>query len=145
MSILYGVNYTKYNNGSKESDIGARGAVSGPLSYIRDTYEAAATTAEDTVAVGHKLNAGDRIIAFILSTDNLGGSSVISIGDSDTEGRYAVDIDTNAAVVSGNTAMLVAGCDYVIGTADGDDVILLTLGNDAATGTIKITILYSRV
>ena len=149
MTTLYGVNYTKYNTGPTEANIQPRGAVSGKLSYIRDTYEASATTAGDVVYIGHPLNAGDRIVGFIVSCDdNTGGSSAtLNIGDASTGGasRYADGIDIDSAAISGNKGILVNGMDYVIGTADDDNIIQLTLDDDVYTGTIKITILYTRV
>ena len=149
MSTLYGVNYTKYNTGPTENNIQARGAVSGKLSYLRDTYEAAATTAGDVVYIGHPLNDGDRIQGFLFSCDdNTGGTTAtVNIGDASTSGasRYADGIAVDAGAVSGNKAILVDGMDYVIGTADDDNIIQLTLADDVFTGTLKLTILYSRV
>ena len=145
MTTLYGVNYTKYNTGPTEANVQARGMVSGDVSYMRDTYEASSTTAADVIYVGHPLNAGDRIIGFILSTDDLGTSVTMDIGTSYNDDEFASAVDVQAAAVSGNTAIIVDGVDYVIGTAAGDDIIMLTLNTAAATGTIKITVLYSRV
>ena len=145
MSTLYGVNYTKYNTGPTEANIQARGMVSGDVSFMRDTYETAGTTAGDVIYVGHPLNAGDRIIGFILSTDDLGTSVTMDIGTLYDDDEFASAVDVQAAAVSGSTVCIVDGCDYVIGTATNDNIIMLTLNDAAATGTIKITILYSRV
>ena len=145
MATLYGVNYTKYNTGPTETNIQARGMVSGDVSYMRDTYEASATSAGDVVYIGHPLNAGDRIIGFILSTDDLGTSVTMDIGTLYNDDEFASAIDVQAAAVSGNTAIIVDGVDYVIGTSTNDNIIMLTLNTAAATGTIKITVLYSRV
>jgi len=145
MATLYGVNYTKYNTGPTEDNLQARGMVSGDVSYMRDTYEAAATTAADVVYIGHPLNAGDRIIGFILSTDDLGTSVTMDIGTLYNDDEFASAIDVQAAAVSGNTAIIVDGVDYVVGTDTNDEIIMLTLNTAAATGTIKITVLYSRV
>jgi len=143
MTTLYGVNYTKYNTGPTEDNIGARGSVSGKLSYIRDTYEFDSTADGTVIYMGHPLNAGDRIQGFIFSSDDL-GDATIDIGDGDSASRYAADVDTTSAA-SGSTAILVDGCDYVVGTADDDEIITLTVDTAAATGTAKLTILYSRV
>jgi len=141
MTELYGVNYTKHNSGTPV-DIIARGVGGGIVQCIFDTYEAAATTAADTVLMGRPLNDGDVVIGFILSTDDMGSSNTLSIGDGDSATRYASAIDTNAAAVSGNTGVLVDGMGYVIGTATDDDKITLTLNTAAMTGTIKICVLY---
>jgi len=144
MSTLYGVNYTKYNTGPTEDNIQARGMVSGDVSFMRDTYEASATSAGDVVYIGHPLNSGDRIIGYILSTDDLGTSVTMDIGTLADDDEFASAIDVQAAAVSGNTACIVDGVDYVVGTTTNDNIITLTLNTAAATGTIKITILYSR-
>ena len=141
MSALYGVNYTKYNTGPTEANLVARGVNGGNVKCLLDTYEASSTTAEDTVAIGKPLKAGDIIVGFSISTDAMGGSTVISIGDSDTEARYLLNQDSSSAL-SGNNAILVGGMNYVIGTNSGDTTILLTLGDAAATGTIEVAILY---
>lgn len=142
MSTLYGVNYTKYNTGPTENNIGARGSVSGKLSYIRDTYEFDAADIADVVYMGHKLNAGDRIQYFLISTDDLGDAK-LDIGTGYNDDEFAAALDTTSAV-SGNTSILVDGCDYVVGTAANDDIITLTVDTAAATGTVKLTIFYSR-
>jgi len=140
MSELYGVNYTKYNSGFP-ADIIARGQGGGILQCISDTYEASSTTAEDTVAIGHDLNAGDVVLFYILSSDDCGNDNAIDIGDSNDPNRYADGID-NESAVSGNKAIFVDGMGYVIGTNSGDETILLTLTDNAHTGTIKISIFY---
>lgn len=144
MATLYGVNYTKYLTGPTEANIQARGMVSGNLSFIRDTYEASGTTAGDVVYLGHKLNAGDRVLGFIMSTDDLGTGVTIDIGDTHDDNRYADGIDVATAAVSGSVAILVDGMDYVVGTNSGDDILTIKLQDAAATGTVKILILYSR-
>ena len=145
MATLYGVNYTKYNTGPTEDNLQARGMVSGDVSYMRDTYEASGTTAADVVYIGHPLNAGDRIIAFILSTDDCQSTGTMDIGTLYNDDEFASAIDVSGQVVSGDTSIIVDGVDYVVGTATNDEIIMLTLNTAAMTGTIKITVLYSRV
>lgn len=144
MGVLYGVNYTKYNTGPTEDNIQKRGEVSGPLSYFRDEYEAAGTTDGDVLYIGHKLNAGDRVLGFILSTDDLGTGVTIDVGDLADPNRYADGLDVAAAAVSGNVAILVDGMDYEVGTVANDDVLTLTLADASATGTIKIVFLIAK-
>ena len=141
MSALYGVNYTKYNTGPTEANIVARGVNGGTVKCLLDTYEASSTTAEDTVAIGKPLKAGDIVVGFSISSDALGGSTVLSLGDSDTEARYLAD-ESSTGALSGLNSTLVGGMNYVIGTNSGDTTILLTLGDATATGTIEVAILY---
>ena len=141
----YGVNYTKYLTGPTEANIQPRGAVSGPLQFMRDTYEASALAATEVIYIGEKLRAGDRIQGFMLFTDDLGSSVTLDIGTLADDDEFASAIDVNSAAVSGNTAMIVDGNDYVVGTTANDDIIMITVNTAAATGTIKLVVFYSRV
>ena len=142
----YGVSYTKYRTGPTEANISARGSVSGPLHFMRDTYEASALAAEQVIYMGHKLQAGDRIQGFMLFTDDLSAeSATLDIGTLADDDEFASAIDVNAAAVSGNSAMIVDGNDYVVGTTANDDIIMITVNTNAITGTIKLVVFYSKV
>jgi hypothetical protein len=146
MASLYGVNYTKFLTGPTEANISVRGTVSGPVHYMYDSYEASATSAADVIYMGHKLNAGDIILGFILSCDDLSGvaSPTIDVGTLANDDEFASAIDVSTAAVTGNHAMLVDGIGYVVGTAANDDIIMLTLNTAATTGTIKLLLMYSK-
>lgn len=142
----YGVSYTKYLTGPTEANISARGSVSGPLQFMRDTYEASALAATEVIYMGHKLQAGDRIQGFMLFCDDLSAeSATLDIGTLADDDEFASAIDVNAAALSGNTSMIVDGNDYVVGTTTNDDIIMITVNTNAITGTIKLVVLYSRV
>ena len=146
MSTLYGVNYTLYNtgvNGPTEANIAARGGAGGELCVLFDTYEASSTTATDVVYWGPgPLNKGDIVIGYILSSDNVGSTGTVDIGTVYNDDQFASAIDISGQAVSGNTACLVDGMGYTIGTTATDEIIQLTLNTAAMTGTIKCAILY---
>jgi len=139
MSEVKGVNYTKAEIGTSDYTL-ARG-VFGRLKQISDTYEASALADGSTIEVGKDLLDGDKIVDVILDFDALGGSTTLAVGDSDDADRYITAEDTSSA--GQETLDKIDGRGYVIGTADGDNTILITLAGAAATGTIKITVIYS--
>jgi hypothetical protein len=150
MSTLYGVNRTLANTGGPTSMI-PRAMQNGSVHCIFDSYEASGTSATDVVHMGAVLPDGAVVIGFILSTDDLGTGNTIDIGDTADDDRYASAINTASAAVSGSGAIIVAnstttqttGMGYVVGTASGDNQIMITLNSAACTGTICLTILYA--
>lgn len=136
MANVLGVQRTKAET-PIPANIIARG-IFGGCDVMTDYYEASATTA--AIEMGKDLIAGDVVHAVILSCDAL-GSETVDIGDSDDATRYA-----SALSVASAASLLGDECDgvgYTIGTNDGDETILVT-PSGAITGTIKLTVLYSR-
>jgi hypothetical protein len=144
MATVYGVNYTKYLTGPTEANIQKRGEVSGPLHFMRDEYECSTTAATTVIYMGHKLQAGDRIQGFMFFADDCGTSCTVDIGTSYNDDEFASAINIESAAVSGNTACLVDGADYEVGTSTGDDIITITVNTASATGTLKLIVFYSK-
>jgi len=148
MSNVNGVNYAKSINPTL-SNRNVPGSVGGRIRSLTETYTFAATPANDTVNIGKKLSAGAIIHDVILDNAALGAGVIIDIGDADTADRYINGYDAQANVTSrgGATAVTgvlqLGGVHYVIGTNTGDDILLATVLIAAATGELKITILYS--
>lgn len=142
MTTLYGVNYTKYNTGPTQDNIVGRGVNGGNVKCLIDTYETAATSAADVVYMAKPLIAGDIVIGFFLSSDNVGATGTVDIGTLYNDDEFASAIDVSGQVVNGNTSILVDGMGYVIGTSTNDEIITLTLNTAAMTGTIKLVLLY---
>ncbi len=144
MSSVLGVNQTKIETPTPANRL-AKGLFDGRLKVITDIYEAAALEAGSTIKVGGLLPKGARIKEIVLHTDNLQNNTTLAVGDSDTADRYIVAIDHGAAaLISRIPAAAIAGRDYVIGTATGDNQIVITTAAGEATGTIKIDIIYAQ-
>lgn len=141
MSAVLGVNATKIAAMSPSNTLD-EGQSAGKVRVMFDQYECAALAAASTITIGKTLPAGARIVEIVLSSDNLANNTTLAVGDSDTAARYISATDHGAAATT--TRLNVAdGLNYKIGTADGDDQILITTAAGAATGTINIAVLYT--
>lgn len=142
MSAVSGVQQTKIDAGGL-SNMHAEGVRDGRVKVIVDSYEAAALATSSTIKMGGVLPAGARILGFTLAYDNISTVS-LSVGDSASAARYLASFDT-AATAGIKNEILVDGLDYVVGTASGDNqIIISTTGVSAATGTIKLAVFYSK-
>lgn len=148
MATVYGVNRTIYND-PKQSDVVDSAINGGVIRYMYDEYEASSLAANDVVQVGDKLPAGATIVDIIVHFDDLGTGMTLDVGDSDNPDRYLDGVDTATAAgkssMSGSSGVIgpISGVGYVIGTASGDDQIILTNLSASATGTIKVQIIYA--
>ncbi len=144
MSAVKGVNQTKIETPTPANRL-AKGLFDGRLKVTTDIYEAAALASGSTIKVGGLLPKGARIKEIVLHTDNLQNNTTLAVGDSDTADRYIAATDHGAAaLITRILAAQIAGRDYVIGTATGDNQIVITTGSGEATGTIKIDIIYAQ-
>ena len=140
---VYGVQATKIATGGIAYQC-AEGTVDARVKCITDSYEASSLATSSTIYMGHTLPAGARILRVTLAYDAIPGTAeTISVGDTASTSRY---ISARGITSAGAfTSELVDGLDYVIGTASGDNQIILTLtGSSAANGTIKLVVLYSK-
>ena len=147
VGTLYGVNATLIAAGG-ESQI-LQGMVDARVKVMVDTYVTLGSSEDigSTISMGPKLPTGARIIDVILSaTGSLGaGSTTLAVGDSDTANRYIAATAITADVVMHNSAKS-GGVNYIIGTATGDNQILITTAganNSTASVTIKVIVLYA--
>jgi len=143
MSEVLGVQATKIAAGGIANQC-AEGVQDARLKCIVDSYEASALATNSTITMGGELPAGARIQEIILSFDStLNANNTLEVGDSNDADRYA-SVAGSGAVVFQRLEM-VDGQDYVIGTASGDNqVVIHTTGASAATGTIKLAIFYTK-
>lgn len=148
MATVFGVNRTIYND-PKQSDIVDSAINGGSIKYFYDTYVCAALPASDIIKVGPKLPAGSTVIDVIVQFDDLGTGTTLDVGDGHDADRYLDGVDTATAAgkssMSGSTATIgpITGVGYVVGTNALDDQIQMTNLGAAATGTIKIMVIYA--
>jgi len=150
MATVYGVNRTLANNPAG-SNITDPGVLEGKLRVMMDSYEAASLASGSIIEVGRELPKNARIINVILMTDALGAGRTLAVGDYEDNDRYIT-------ATTCNTANLVTYLNAIDGrlyevdeTYTGKTVgsgtdrqITVTLGGgSAATGTIKIAIIYT--
>ena len=144
MADVYGVQATKHEAGGPANTVDS-GMADSPVLCMIDTYEADSLAAGAAIQMGKKLPAGAKIVNILLHADALGGSTQLSCGDSDTEERYlAAYASTSATKKSLLVDGVIGGVGYEVGTADGDDRILVTnTSSGAATGTIECIVFYT--
>ena len=140
MSAVIGVNATKIAAGGISNQL-AKGTYDARVKCIVDSYEAAALASNSTITVGGTLPAGARVQDVVITFDALADVTLL-VGDSADPNRY---IDESAATAKQMHTEFADGVDYVVGTASGDNQVIITnTGVSAATGTIKIAIYYTQ-
>ncbi len=140
MSTVKGVNKTLIDAGT----ILAPGLFDGRVKCMVDSYEAATLVSGSTITVGGRLTKGCVILQVSLTTDALGGSTTMSIGDAESAARYMSAEDTSSAAT--HTTDLADGVGYTTDETDADALdtqIVLTTGGASMTGTIKVVVLYT--
>jgi len=110
-----------------------------PMTFS-DTVTFAAADATSVGTVCGTLPAGLMITDIQLSFADLGTGVTLDVGDSADDNRYIDGIDVATAAGSYSSGLILAGQNYVIGTNSGDNQILLTVQDAAATGSVKIVI-----
>lgn len=140
MATQNGVNYAKSVNPSN-SNRNDPGKVGGRVRSLTDRFTFAGEAAGEVIRIGKELVAGAVIHGVIIDNAALGAAVTLSIGDSNAAGRYVSGYDAQGNTRSDVT--LNGGVHYVIGTNSGDSIIRVTTAGAAATGLLKVTILYS--
>lgn len=135
MAQVLGANVTiaQSRSDSKISD----GLIQTKQRVWTDSYEAAALAA-GTIVIAD-LPTGAKVQEIEVYHDAL-GATTLAIGDSDTADRYLAAASVAAAGKLSSDK--VDGFNYVVGTNDGDNEILLTNAG-AITGTIKTVVKYT--
>ena len=137
MATYNSTTYEAQTSGKLTLDQGVQSAT---LHMASTTYEADAAAAADVINL-FKLPDNVVIQDIKLYFDALGTGVTLDAGDSVNAARYLDGISAAAAGASG--AISIDGLGYRVGSAEGDDLITLTIGGAAATGTIKAVCVYS--
>ena len=112
----------------------------GNLRVQYDSYEASSLASGSDISVA-RLPQGAKVYEVIVSHDALGTSVTLSVGDSGSATRY---IGATAAATAGKLVMSEDGNVDGFGYDNSSETdVLITTGGAAATGTIKIAVIYS--
>ena len=134
VSNLKGVQKTLIDAGS----LASRGYVSGKMVCYSDSVTFDGGDAGSTGTVCGTLPTGMIVTGLSVSFAALGSSVTLDIGDSADDNRYADGI--SAASAGSSDGVILAGMHYVIGTASGDNQLVIKAQDAAATGQVKVTI-----
>ncbi len=145
MSAVKGVNKTLADSQETAARI-PKGQQDGRVKVMYDTYEASALEIGSTIKMGAKLPLGATILEVILDTDNLQNNTTLAVGDAESAARYISATDHGAAALI-TRLDTIAGRGYVIDEttpSTTDRQIVITTAAGAATGTIKLIVLYTQ-
>ena len=132
-------NKTKIAAGGSGQNMLDMGMYAGVKKVMIDTYTLAAVEATSTIKVATP-PAGSRIVGAKICHAALGSGVTLALGDSDDVDRYLIPTAANA--VGMLDVLRVIGANYIIGTADGDDEMYLTVGTATGTGDVVVIIEY---
>lgn len=140
MATVLGTVATVVDSGGLNNAV-AQGFLNARVKAMLDSYTIVGTeAAASTITLGGLLPTGAKVVAIILYVSAAQTSLTVSVGDDASATRYA------SAATSLQTAgtYLIGGKNYVVGTATGDNQIVLTTGGATATaGTLQIAVLYT--
>jgi hypothetical protein len=138
MASVKGVNFTNItstpvvNTASKEAY--------GKLRVTYDTYEASSLASGSDISVA-RLPKGATVYDVVIHHDALGSGVTLAVGDSSDADRY---IAATAAATAGKVIMSEDGAiDGFAYEQTAETDVLITTGGGAATGTIKVAVIYS--
>ena len=142
MATFNGVNYTKAADPSPANILG-KGIFPGNVKVMTDEYTFAGEAAATVVRVA-KLPKGAKVLAILLNHASLGGGVTIAVGTEAAGGGaiFCAAYDASGASAVVKVCNLIGGNLYAVGTASGDDVVILTTGGAAATGKIAVQTLF---
>lgn len=138
MPIVNGVQNQKALNPSPANIISA-GLQGGRVRVSTDVYEAAALAVDSQILMNAPLPEGAVIVGMELSYDALGAGVTLQVGDTADNDRYMTA--ASAATAGQRATILIDGMGYTITAATGQ--IMVVTGGAAATGTVKLTVLWS--
>ena len=146
MADFYGVEYAALYRTTPPSRRDAS-LFGGKLRVMHCTFEAAALAAGSVIHMA-KLPKGAVVVGGLstLSADALGTGVTLQVGDYYSEAPSSDDDDRYLAATGYNTANLCGHLSLVDGQAyelEYDADIIITTGGAAATGTIKLALVYS--
>jgi NAD-dependent dihydropyrimidine dehydrogenase PreA subunit len=146
MATVKGVNKTL----SDTPDIANRmapGLFDGRVKIAYDSYECDGLAATSIIEMCPKLPKGAKIIDVILDTDNLTNNATLIVGDYEDDNRYITATDHGAAALITRMNAIDGRMYEIDETIPGDTTtdrqIIITTSVGAATGTIKLIVLYT--
>ena len=149
MPQFKGVNRTKADTPTSDNVL-APGTLGGRVRVMQDSYTFASEAVNDTILLFQNLKAGATILDIVIDNVVCTNAVILDIGDSDTADRYVNGYlaDTSASSRGAETAatgqLQIGGSQYVVGTNDGDNQILITvLGAIPTDGSIKVSLYYT--
>jgi hypothetical protein len=140
MAYYYGANVTKIRAGGLSNMLGA-GLDNAVEHVFVDSYTGVAVASGSTIQISPELPDGAIITDIIVESEAQGNSQTLAIGDANTSDLYCAATSVNAAAC----LRLTKNLGYVVGTADDDNKILLTVGGNAlsASADIHVAIKYT--
>jgi len=149
MAQVKGVNRTKADTPTSDNVL-AGGTLGGRVRVMQDSYTFASEAVNDTILLFRDLQPGATILDVVIDNVVTTNAVTLDIGDSDTPNRYidGYTVDSVTSNRGGETAALgqlqVGGSQYVVGTNDGDNQIIITVLSAIPTdGSIKVTLYYT--
>ena len=146
MATVKGTNRT-FADTPTGSNITDPGVLGGKLRTMMDTYEADAIAIGTIIEMCKYLPKGARVLEIALTTDALGSSVELIVGDYEDDNRYITATGCNTAnqVTRMNA---IDGRQYKAdettpGATSTDRQIIITTSGAAASGTIKIEVTYT--
>ena len=137
MVTVNSVNYAKALDPSSDNVL-AGGTYGGRVRVQQDTYTMASTASGTVIRIA-KLPAGAIVLGVTINHAALGSGVTLAIG------YGASGAEFQGATLSAAAGQLVSTLlgNYVVGTADGDDVIIVTTGGATGTGAIISQVYYT--
>ena len=126
------------------------GTLGGRVRVMQEVYTFASEAVNDTILLFQNLKAGATILDLVVDLTTTTNAVILDIGDSDTVDRYingltATSIASNRGQVTAAGGLFQStGVNYVVGTNDGDDQVIITvLGAIPTDGDIKLALYYT--
>jgi len=142
-------NRTKADSPSSDNIL-AGGTLGGRVRVMQETYTFASEAVNDTILLFQDLKAGATIQDLVVDLVTTTNAVILDIGDSADVDRYingltATSIASNRGQVTAAGGLFQStGVQYVVGTATGDDKIIITvLGAIPTDGSIKLSLYYT--
>jgi hypothetical protein len=149
MAQVKGINRTKADSPSSDNIL-AGGTLGGRVRVMQDSYTFASEAVNDTILLFQDLKAGATILDVVIDNVVTTNAVILDIGDSDTADRY-INGYTPQSVTSSRGAetaatgqLQIGGSQYVVGTNDGDNQVIITVLVAIPTdGSIKVSLYYT--
>jgi len=149
MATQKGVNRTKADTPTSDNVL-APGTLGGRVRVMQDAYTFASEAVNDTILLFEDLKAGAIIQDIVVDLVTTTNAVILDVGDSADPDRYingltATSIASNRGQVTAAGGLFQStGVQYAIGTATGDDKIIITVLVAVPTdGSIKLSLYYT--
>ena len=128
----------------------APGTLGGRVRVMQEVYTFASEAVNDTILLFQDLKAGATILDLVVDLTTTTNAVILDIGDSADVDRYingltATSIATNRNATNAAGGLFQStGVNYIVGTNDGDNKIIITvLGAIPTDGDIKLALYYT--